>query len=312
MKRILLAIASIIIFSKILAQSNDPILVFSEKVVKSDKLRLIYNTDVPDDLDTEYSKLRNREVRYNSKVFIESIKGNYLAYPRGSWSFEPLDEIIESLSWVILNKDGIIIAENNSVKVPHEASIAIRPSDMTYFKSDKKLTDILEATLLVRIVTKDNKKFDLPFIIKNYTAHILADLSYAQDKPNFGNVIGTVFTESLLRSQVSIAYMNVKGVNKDNYPVIFNVPIISFDHRNIILRNTELGFSVPVSILNNDKIVGYGGNIGLLKTSKKRTVFQIGAGVIGDSNTEAANKKYFYFGIDLQNVVDFLKEVTTN
>jgi hypothetical protein len=296
----------------VVAMQGRPIIVISEKNVKRDTYREIYNTSSPEDLSSDYSKKLNKEVRYNNLIFVQSVRIEMLSRPREKRAFEPLDEIILGIQWVILNDEGIVIAEDNDISISHTSSLPIEIGLPEHYKAGKKITDALDANLIIKITTKDNQTFDFPFIVKNYTAHLLADFKYAQKNPNFGDVIGSIFTESILRSQVSLAYLQVKDLNKDSYPVIFNVPLVSFDNRNILLRNIELGFSVPVTVLNDNKILGYGGNIGLLKTSSKKTVLQFGYGTIKNSNTEAERKRYLYVGLDVQTVVDFLREVTTD
>lgn len=255
---------------------------------------IIHNKDIIYESNNVTIKTRIKEIDYSQNFYITG-------YTNSTKIVSP-DKYIKEIGLTILNKNGDVLCEESISNFKPGISHTLRLNHIMVQAGKKsKLSEMIEGSIIIQL--KSFKKTYYPFtlFIDHYRVHFLADLKLVEDGTNeLGQIFNTLLSQSLLKSQINIAYLKSKDIDTSNVPIVLSTPILRFNSRSFFLDNFELGICAPVSSNDNSLLVGWGLNIGFFKY-ESRTALQFGGGVLTKdiSNQNTKDDFFWYLGLDL-------------
>lgn len=275
------------------------IIIQDESERKKSRDKLIYITDSPT------FKNKVPEISYDSKVLLLGLDG--------AENIISPEDYLREIEIRIIDKRGLEVLE---AKENHFGDGKTHPFRLNRIMKNKdkvnELGRLIDGKAIVKITDKNDKKYEpITLSIKHFKTHFLVDLEPVEGNEGFLPTLGTFFTQSLFKSQISLSYLASEDLDSTNSPIIFSVPVLKFDSQNFITKNLELGFSVPVNNLDNIRTIGWGANIGFGRLSIDRTALQFGGGRLTENIGEQTTKGdwFWYIGFDIVTFLSWLNEV---
>jgi len=267
-----------------------------EYVIGNDAL----NENAEFDLLKREIQKRPYEVKYNATLYIVGkISGGEERTTSDLW---------KEINITTIDDNGNVVASKTYTNNDLGEKIYFELNLNKLELQDKfEIKDLVDTKATITFIDHFDKKKYINFTIKYYTIHVIADLS-VPEKGDFGAYFWSTVDKSIFKTQVNLSHFWADNLQDENWPIVFSMPLISANFDNLIIRNIEFGINTPVTFGDDPDFIGWGFNLGLLKTKANRTAFQFGMGTftkdIGVNNVK--NEIYYYIGFDLITGIEWL------